>query len=231
MNVNAVRIAAAGLLAYGAWVYFKDQQAQAEAEADAPPTDEGDSWLSTADDVLSNAGESAAEFVDNITGGILKVSSMSRVNPMDLANPNVQGILRVIRRGEGTADEAGYRRIFGGRLFESFADHPRITVTSGRYTSTAAGAYQFLASTWDETKRVMGLPDFSPRSQDLAALGRIVARGALDDVKAGRLESALKKISREWASLPGSPYGQPTISLDTARTVYAAAGGGDTMTA
>lgn len=32
-------------------------------------------------------------------------------------------------------------------------------------------------------------------------------------------------ISWEWASMPGSPYGQPVISLDTARAVYVDAGG------
>jgi muramidase (phage lysozyme) len=225
--VNAARIAAAGLLAYGAWAYYKSQQEQAAAEEEAPTDEGGGDWLSTTDDVLTSATEGAAEFIDTWTGGILKISAMSKVSPLDLANPNVRAMLRVIRRGEGTADDNGYRRIFGGQLFSSFADHPRVTVKASGYTSSAAGAYQFITSSWDETKRVMGLPDFSPRSQDLAAIGRMAARGALEDVKAGRFETAVKKIAREWASLPGSPYGQPTISWDTARTVYAAAGGGD----
>lgn len=224
MALNAARIAAAGLLVYGAWVYFNDQQDQAAQQEDAPP-DQGGDWLGNADEVLTGAGESAAEFIDTWTGGIMKVSAMARVNPLDIAHPNVQAILKVIRRGEGTSDEAGYRRIFGGRMFDSYADHPRITVKSGAYTSTAAGAYQFIASSWDETKRIMGLPDFSPRSQDLAAIGRLAARGALDDVKAGRFDVAIKKIAREWASLPGSPYGQPTISWETARSIYAQSGG------
>ncbi|MBI1623928.1 glycoside hydrolase family 104 protein [Comamonas sp. EJ-4] len=155
---------------------------------------------------------------------------MSRVTAADLNHPNVRALLRVIRRGEGTVDEAGYRRIFGGQLFEGFADHPRIAVTKTmrngkRITSTAAGAYQFLSSTWDETARIMGLRGFSPANQDLGAVGRIAARNALEDIKAGRFEVAVKKIAWEWASMPGSPYGQPVISMDTARAVYVEAGG------
>ena len=223
-------VAAAGLLAYGAWLLYR----QDEGEGSPALDEDGGEWLATADDVLTSTGETAAEFVDNLTGGILKVSAMARVNWADLNHPNVQAILRVIREGEGTAGPNGYRILFGGGLFDGYADHPRRAVTrkmGGRpITSTAAGAYQILASTWDETKRIMGLPDFSPRSQDLAALGRIAARGALEDVKAGRFESAIRKIAREWASLPGSPYGQPTISWERARTIYASAGG-DVMTA
>ena len=35
----------------------------------------------------------------------------------------------------------------------------------------------------------------------------------------------MKKLSYEWASLPGSPYGQPVISAATAQSVFLAAGG------
>lgn len=225
---NAPLIAAAGLLAYGAWLLTKQQEEAEAAQTEAEAAGSGGDWLASADEVLSGATETAAEFVDSLTGGILKVSAMARVNPLDLNNRNIRALLAVIRTGEGTTDKAGYRRMFGGQLFDSFADHPRIVVKKSGYSSSAAGAYQMTISTWDETRRIMNLPDFSPESQDLAALGRIVARGALEDAKAGRMEAAIRKIAREWASLPGSPYGQPTISWDTARQVFAAAGGGDT---
>ena len=71
----------------------------------------------------------------------------------------------------------------------------------------------------------MGLRDFSPASQDLFAVGRIAARGALDDVLAGRFEKAIKKVANEWASMPFSPYGQPTISLSKAEGIYTDNGG------
>lgn len=219
---NAPLIAAAGLLAYGAWRWSQSQEQGAAIEPD-----QAGGLLADADSVLTDASETAAEFVDNITGGILRVSNMARVPRSALSNPNVQALLRVIRAGEGTSDEGGYRRLFGGGTFASFADHPRIVVKKSGLTSTAAGAYQFLSSSWDETARIMGLSDFSPRNQDFAAVGRLAARGALDDAIAGRFEQAIRKIAREWASLPGSPYGQPTISMERARSIYAMAGGDD----
>lgn len=167
---------------------------------------------------------------DEITGGFLNYSKMRAVTAADVRHTNVRAFVAVIRQGEGTADSSGYRRIFGGELFESYADHPRKRVTktfkNGKtVTSSAAGVGQFLASTWDETARNMRLADFSPANQDLALVGRIALRNALDDVKAGRFEQAIKKVAKEWASMPGSPYGQPVITMETAKSVYSAAGG------
>lgn len=219
---SSVAIAAAAVLAAGAWVMYRRQQDMAVDWS--MPDGFGELWGDTAG-IVVDLGQGAASLVDSVTGGSLKISKMSRVTAADVAHPNVQAMLRVIRRGEGTADEAGYRRLFGGQLFNGYADHPRTKVSKSGYTSTAAGAYQFLSSTWDETARVMGLADFSPRNQDWGAVGRMAYRGALDDVKAGRFEAAIRKIAREWASMPGSPYGQPVISMETARTVYVNAGG------
>ncbi|MQY50829.1 glycoside hydrolase family protein [Rhodocyclus tenuis] len=135
----------------------------------------------------------------------------------------------MIRNAEGTAGRDGYRTLFGGGLFDDYSDHPRrkVTATLGgrQITSTAAGAYQFLAGTWDEARAALSLPDFSPASQDQAAAWLIRRRGALTDVYAGRLDTALAKCAKEWASLPGSPYGQPTISSAKARQLFADAGG------
>jgi muramidase (phage lysozyme) len=145
------------------------------------------------------------------------------------AESNVAAFLAMIRAAEGTAGPNGYRTLFGGQLFASYADHPRIAVRAllgGRaITSTAAGAYQILERTWDEAARALALPDFSPASQDAAAVWLIRRRGALADVRAGRFDVAVRKVAREWASLPGSPYGQPVKTLDEVRAAYAAAGG------
>lgn len=142
-----------------------------------------------------------------------------------LRERNVRAFLGVIRAGEGTSDPDGYRRHFGGRLFSGYADHPRVTITAGGYTSTAAGAYQFLARTWDGLVKQYGFPDFTPQSQDEAAVALIIGRKALAAVRAGRLDEAIALCSREWASLPGSPYGQPTRTLAQATHAYLAAGG------
>ena len=131
-----------------------------------------------------------------------------------LGNDHCRAFLSLIRRCEG----ANYNTLFGGGAFSGWADHPRQKVTrqsGGRpLTSTAAGAYQFLARTWDDCRAATGLPDFSPASQDIAALWLIDRREALADVIAGDWLAAIGKCNKEWASLPGSPYGQPTRSLE-----------------
>lgn len=151
------------------------------------------------------------------------------MNPREYRdNPNVRAFLRAIRFGEGTSDADGYRRLVGGGEFGSFHDHPRERRYIERYKvwSTAAGAYQFIAgSTWDEMRKLYALPDFSPESQDLAAIGLIHRRGALQDVLAGRIESAIAKCAKEWASLPGSPYGQRTVALARVIQEYTTHGG------
>ncbi len=146
-----------------------------------------------------------------------------------VAEPNCRAFLSAIRFGEGTSGPNGYRTMFGGGLFDSFSDHPRQIVTrtlGGRpLSSTAAGAYQFLSRTWDECAAALGLPDFTPESQDLAALFLIRRRGALAEVREGKVSEAVEKCAKEWASLPGSPYGQPTVSLAKFLALYAFAGG------
>lgn len=223
--MSAARIAAAAVLAAGAYVMWANQDA-----ADQAQQEEGGDWQDAAGNIVGEAAEALAGAVDFATGGFMRIAYMSKAKPQMLNNQNVRAMLAVIRAGEGTADEAGYRRIFGGRLFDSYADHPRVLVSKSGYSSTAAGAYQMLERVWDETRSVMSLPDFSPASQDMAALGRIAARGALDDVLAGRFAVAIGKLGKEWASLPGSPYGQPTMTLNKARAVFIAAGGADAGT-
>lgn len=142
---------------------------------------------------------------------------------------NVRAFLKMIRLGEGTSDELGYQRIFGGTLFKDFKDHPRkfipFTSNGKQLKSSAAGAYQFLARTWDGLVKQYGFPDFSPACQDEAAVALIVGRNAIDDVLQGRIEIAINKCNKEWASLPNAPYGQPTVSMKRAIAEYLANGG------
>ncbi len=214
---NRAAIAASLLIIGGAYWYSRQVQSANDSSADTLTNDTGD--------VLNSAAQNTLEFIDGATGGFLKISAMANVQPSILQDKNVQAILRVIRTGEGTADAGGYSRLYGGGTFSSYADHPRQKITKWGITSTAAGAYQFLSSSWDETRRLMGLKDFSPASQDLAAVGRIAARGALQDVIAGRFTTAMRKLNKEWASLPGSPYGQRTLKFDAALAVYRGSGG------
>ena len=140
-------------------------------------------------------------------------------------NNNVKAFLATIRRCEGTADPRGYNTLFAYEYFEDFSKHPNRKICRGNLCSTAAGAYQILKRTWDGVALKLGLDDFSPESQDIAAVELIRGRGAYDDVLAGRFETAVRKCNREWASLPGSPYGQPTHTLAQTKSYYTNAGG------
>lgn len=145
----------------------------------------------------------------------------------ELASPNLQAFLRLIRAGESSQGPEAYRTVVGGGQVDSLVDHPRqrIYIQSLGVWSTAAGAYQFLSRTWDECASALQLRDFSPASQDQAAVFLIQRRGALADALAGRIEQAIGKCRNEWASLPGSPYGQPTRTVAQALATYRQFGG------
>ena len=147
----------------------------------------------------------------------------------DVEQDNIAAFLWTIRVCEGTSGPTGYNTMFTGKLFEGFADHPRQAISAGvngkGLTSTAAGAYQFLSSTWDECQRALGLPDFSPASQDKACILLLKRSRALDYIKAGDFENAIKRTNKTWASLPGSPYNQHPKDYGTAVAYYQQGGG------
>lgn len=206
-------------------------------------------------DALLGAGDDPVSLDDGSLelgqGGGLLESSLAALDPAtylpamttdDTAQANADAFLQTLRYSEGTAGPDGYRTMFGGRLFSDFADHPRqavqFTDKAGRTLWTsAAGAYQFMAisplpggksttvNTWDRIKAKLSLVDFSPASQDSAALGLIDEAGALNDVRAGRFEQAVSKVRRIWASLPGAGYDQGERSIASLRSAYVTAGG------
>lgn len=214
----AIVITSAGMLAGAAWMLSRQQ-----GTGDGVASDQAPGLLGSAENIMSDTAQGVEQFVEKVVS-VFNLGNMRKVTAADLQNKNVRALLAVIRRGEGTSGPNGYKTLFGGGLFTGW-QHPNKVISKGGYRSTAAGAYQALYSTWVETAAIMGLPDMTPANQDRFAVGRIAARGALDDARAGRIGAALAKIGREWASMPGSPYGQPTISEQTARSVYASAGG------
>jgi muramidase (phage lysozyme) len=124
---------------------------------------------------------------------------------------NERALLNTIRYAEGTASERGYSTMFGGGQFDPSKGHPNHVVRSGGYASAAAGAYQFMPDTWNAVSKQLGLADFSPDSQDRAALQLVRNRGV--DPTKPLTTDALAKLAPEWASLPTaagkSYYGQP----------------------
>ena len=138
-------------------------------------------------------------------------------------NTNVAAFLRVIRERESSQDDSAYSVINGGAHFESFARHPY----KGQRTppGRAAGAYQYIASTWGDVEAQYSMPDFSPRSQDAGAVARLIYRGALEDVLAGRFAAAVARCRHEWTSLPGASESSTSWTMDRALAVYRKWGG------
>lgn len=151
------------------------------------------------------------------------ISAYNNKNPYNM-NKNVKAFLDLIAWCEGTKGrgEDGYNIMFGGKTFSNgYKDHPRIPHRYGKVWTSAAGRYQFMAKTtktrldtWGECVKALGLKDFSPASQDKAAIYLITRRGALDEVQAGKIKKACDILCEEWASLPGpNDYNQPQRSL------------------
>ncbi len=122
-----------------------------------------------------------------------------------LKNPNVKAYLLTLRLAEGTLGTDGYRTFVGGTKFESFAVHPNKYFK--KYDSRATGAYQINIATWKEAFKALSLPDFSPHSQDIAAVYLLDhTRNGHYYVLNGDIVTAIKKTNGRWVSLPGAKH-------------------------
>ncbi|WP_149945249.1 glycoside hydrolase family 24 protein [Acinetobacter baumannii] len=132
-----------------------------------------------------------------------------------LKAPNVQKMLNLIANAEGV--KHGYNTLFGNERVNDLSWHPGVkkgfTQTDGKKNATtAAGRYQFLEDTWNGVAKQLGLKDFSPKNQDIAAVALLAQNGALPSVLKGDFKTAVQKSGSTWASLPSSPYAQPKKS-------------------
>lgn len=142
---------------------------------------------------------------------------------------DVNAFLYMIRSSEhrfptDVVNGACYQIFYGGKRFNDLSDHPVITGELAPVPlpdhmcraaglnppcfTTAAGGYQFIRPTWQRLRDRLGLEDFSPASQDAAAVELLREVGALDLIEQGDIEGAMKKASKAWASLPGNQYQQ-----------------------
>ena len=80
--------------------------------------------------------------------------------------PERRALLNTIRYAEGTwtnGEDKGYRTLYGGGQFQDLSRHPERVVVK-RYSSAAAGAYQFLPTTWKGLAKLVGGHTYLPQS-------------------------------------------------------------------
>ena len=136
----------------------------------------------------------------------------------DFISPNARRWLNLISYAEGTWGGRGprYDITFGYTPITNLSQHPNRVVRSGRYASAAAGAYQFMPSTWQRAAAAAKVRDFGPQSQDLAALQLMRWRG-VDPDKSAITPENIARLSGEWAAFPtmkgASAYNQPNKSF------------------
>lgn len=177
------------------------------------------------------------------TEATMTASDVYDANDARARAANLRAFLDTLAVSEGTFDRdasGGYGVLFGGGTFADFADHPGelgwpgLKLTDAQCAgagygpgcvSTAAGRYQIIRPTWRVLKERLGLADFSPASQDAAAIELIRHAGALDDAELGRFDAAVSRVRSIWASLPGAGYGQYENSLTALRDHYVSLGG------
>jgi muramidase (phage lysozyme) len=153
--------------------------------------------------------------------------SAPNVTDSILTTPEVRAFLDVISMAEtGTIDPISYSSLVFNGSFSDFSTHPKVKQCSAirgrRICSTAAGRYQIMDFNWDYLAPKLGLPDFSPESQDRMALYFIERKGAMADILARRFEKAACKVGTVWASIPPpcNRYGQSHLKMAQLRQMY-----------
>jgi len=153
---------------------------------------------------------------------------MAQITPQQAGGVNVVAFLDMLAWSEGTDNgrqptkNRGYDVLVGGQMYTGYEDHPRVLVELPRLgiKSTAAGRYQLLSRYFDAYRKLLGLKDFTPVSQDLIALQQIRERRALPLIQAGKIAEAIAAVRNIWASLPGAGYGQHEHKLDQLLSVF-----------
>lgn len=129
------------------------------------------------------------------------------------SNPQVRKYLDLIAQGEGGAYDIAY----GGKKI-GLGSHPNLKQRAGDHITTAAGRYQIINETFNRQAKRYGIDDFSPQSQDLAAIAILKEAGALDDIIKGDIGKAIQKTNKIWVSLPGGS--QSRLSMQNVQKFY-----------
>lgn len=233
---KAAALAVLALLGAGAAVGLARRQ-----QLQAPGNEYDPAGAGVFDSAIASAQDFAAEVQQNAEE--IFVNRQELPQPINLA-AQLAAMRAAIQQSEGTAGRAGdpYRVCYGNvHTIASFSDHPAVTgewrgepLSDGMCSaaglgpgcvSTAAGAYQINKPTWLPLKSKLGLPDFTPASQDAACEEILRQVGAVAYLERGDFAGAVNAARRKWASLPGAGYGQGERSIAWLTDRFTAAGG------
>jgi muramidase (phage lysozyme) len=179
--------------------YFAQQSRRGANESPAGP----DAIVTLADQARTGAPVGAKPIVDAKPQISAKAAENRAVVADLLDDPRVRAFLDTLA---GRESSGRYNVINGGQRFDDYMRHPNI---KGK-DSKAAGAYQFIPDTWARMAKELDLRDFSPDSQDMAALHllRMINPGGVKDANAiarlqrGDIEGAIFAAGSQWDAFP-----------------------------
>ncbi|HGL6718389.1 glycoside hydrolase family 104 protein [Burkholderia contaminans] len=163
-------------------------------------------------DVVSGGSDYPIDPTIGNVGDFMGLSGLdSSPAPSYTSDPsaNVSAFLYMLRMGESSNR---YNVISGGQTFSNYSWHPNIVGSAG---TTASGAYQFVYETWNRLAGEAGLTDFTPASQDAAAVQYLSDLGAMPYVEAGDVQGAWTQINARgtvWQALPNARGGNRSPS-------------------
>jgi muramidase (phage lysozyme) len=174
---------------------------------------------------LGGCGANGGEDVDDTTSA----TTTDTCSP-SLANGAVtkyeKDLLNLIATTEGTYHHDandGYDVTYDYHILSSCLHDTDVDICAGGYCSTAQGRYQFLYTTYQD----LHLPNFEPNNQDKGAIMLVHGSGTAGaDLPANSALSyaefvdVMDDISYVWASLPPGRYGQPSVSMGEAWSIY-----------
>ena len=124
---------------------------------------------------------------------------------------NIRGWQSAIGKAEHGGKDDQYNVVFGGGKFDTTKGHPDKVVDGGKYSSAAAGKYQFMPDTWKMVTGSYSTP-MTPGNQDKYAT-KLLSKVRNVNLNRPMNRYAVSRAGKEWASLPNlsgkSHYGQP----------------------
>lgn len=151
---------------------------------------------------------------------------------------NIKALQMALRECEGTDAPDGFNYLFGSsphndRRFTDMSHHPNIKFPFTGGVSDAAGAYQILYETEQGLIKQLvsyGMSEeqatmFDESTQNLKCVLLFSNHNCCQKIIDGDFNYAISALNKTWASLPGSPYGQPVKTMAQVTEFYTEAGG------